>query len=189
MAMALLIHGLVQFGDGLVAVERFGRHWLLGSPSWARCSGEHPMAMSAVAGWPRKLAAVHGHARLDWVMLLDPVATDVLSCWQVLAHHVEAPQQGQAPIAIGQVIRSDGLSLQRLQSSLWSTGDAGGSSALAAVPKPSGLVGTPASTAIRTTAADHRNMAGLQAFRIAATLASEACSGFPGRRPLNCVDA
>ncbi|WP_392346259.1 ComEC/Rec2 family competence protein, partial [Parasynechococcus sp.] len=29
MATALLVHGLVQLGDGLVAVERFGRHWLL----------------------------------------------------------------------------------------------------------------------------------------------------------------
>ena len=64
----------------------------------------------------KKLAAVHGHARLDWVLLLDPVAKDVLACWQALAHRVEAPQQGQAPIAIGQVLRSDGLSVQRLQS-------------------------------------------------------------------------
>ena len=30
MATALLVHGLVQFGDGLVTVERFDRHWLLG---------------------------------------------------------------------------------------------------------------------------------------------------------------
>ena len=63
----------------------------------------------------KKLAAVHGHARLDWVLLLDPVATDVLACWQ----------------------------------------------ALAAGPKPSGLVGTAAAAAIRTPAADHRNMAGV----------------------------
>ena len=32
----------------------------------------------------KKLAAVHGHARLDWVLLLDPVATDVLACWQLV---------------------------------------------------------------------------------------------------------
>ena len=63
----------------------------------------------------KRLAAVHGHARLDWVMLLDPVATEVMACWQALAHRVEAPQQGQAPIAIGQVLRSDGLSVQHLQ--------------------------------------------------------------------------
>ena len=48
-------------------------------------------------------------------MLLDPVATDVMVCWQALAHRVEAAQQGQAPIAIGQVLRSDGLSVQHLQ--------------------------------------------------------------------------
>ena len=58
---------------------------------------------------------VHGHARLDWVLLFDPVATDVLACWQALAHRVEAPQQGRSPIAIGQVLRSTGLSVQRLQ--------------------------------------------------------------------------
>ena len=58
LATALLLHGLVQLGDGLVEVERFDRHWLL-------------------------------------------------------AHRIEAPQQGQAPItiaiAIGKVLRSDGL--------------------------------------------------------------------------------
>ena len=48
-------------------------------------------------------------------MLLDPVATEVMACWQELSHRVEAPQQGQAPIAIGQVLRSDGLSVQHLQ--------------------------------------------------------------------------
>ena len=63
----------------------------------------------------KRIAAVHGHARLDWALLLDPVATDVLACWQALAHRIEASQQGQAPIAIGQVLRSDGLSVQRLQ--------------------------------------------------------------------------
>ena len=63
----------------------------------------------------KRLAAVHGHARLDWVLLVDPVATDVLLCWQALAHRVEASQQGRSPLAIGQVLRSTGLSVQRLQ--------------------------------------------------------------------------
>ena len=113
MATALLVHGLVQLGDGLVAVERFGRHWLL-----ARHRGR--AALVSTHGDPRscrmaqRLAAVHGHARLDWVMLLDPVATDVLPCWQALAHHVEAAQQGRAPIVIGQVLQSTGLSVRRL---------------------------------------------------------------------------
>ena len=112
-ATALLAHGLVQLGDGLVAVERFGRHWLL-----ARHRGR--AALVSTHGDARscrmvqRMVAVHGHARLDWVMLLDPVATDVLPCWQGLAHRVEASQQGRPPIAMGQVLRSDGLSVQRL---------------------------------------------------------------------------
>ena len=115
MATAVLVHGLVQFGDGLVAVERFGRHWLLARHRGraARVS-THGDARSC--RMTKKLAAVHGHARLDWVMLLDPVATEVLSCWQTLAHRVEASQQGRSPIAIGQVLRSTGLSVQHLQS-------------------------------------------------------------------------
>ena len=115
LATALLVHGLVQLGDGLVTVERFDRHWLLGRHRGrAALVSTHGDARSCRMA--KKLAAVHGHARLDWVLLLDPVATDVLACWQALAHRVEAPQQGQAPIAIGQVLRSDGLSVQRLQS-------------------------------------------------------------------------
>ena len=114
LATFLPLHGLVQLGDGLVAVERFSRHWLL-----ARHRGR--AALVSTHGDARScrmakgLAAVHGYARLDWVLFLDPVATDVLACWQALAHRVEAPQQVQAPIAIGQVLQSDGLSVQRLQ--------------------------------------------------------------------------
>ena len=75
------------FGGG----ERFGRHWLL-----ARHRGRAVLVSThgdARSCWMvMKLAAVHGHARMDLVMLLDPVATDVLSCWRDLAHRVEAPQ-------------------------------------------------------------------------------------------------
>ena len=46
-------------------------------------------------------------------MLLAPMATDVMACWQVLAHRVEALQQGRSPIAIGQVLQSTGLAVQR----------------------------------------------------------------------------
>ncbi|QNI62115.1 competence protein ComEC [Synechococcus sp. TAK9802] len=115
LATALLVQGLVQLSDGLVTVERFDRHWLLSRHRGrAALVSTHGDARSCRMA--KKLAAVHGHGRLDWVLLLDPVATDVLACWQALAHRVEAPQQGQAPIAIGQVLRSDGLSVQRLQS-------------------------------------------------------------------------
>ena len=80
MATALLVQGLVELGDGLVAVERFGRHLLL-----ARHRGR--VALVSTHGDARscrmakRLAAVHGHARLDWMMLLDSVATDVMACW------------------------------------------------------------------------------------------------------------
>ena len=47
---------------------------------------------------------------------------------------------------------------------LWSTGAAGGASALAAVPQPSGLLDTAESAAIKSPAGFHRNMAGLQTF-------------------------
>ena len=115
LAIALLVHGFVQLGDGLVTVERFDRHWLLARHRGrAALVSTHGDARSCRMA--KKLAAVHGHARLDWLLLLDPVATDVLACWQALAYRVEAPQQGRAPIAIGQVLRSDGLSVQRLQS-------------------------------------------------------------------------
>ena len=114
MAAALLGHSLVQLADGLVVVERFGRHWLLarhrGRAALVTTHGDARSCRMA-----KRIAAVHGHARLDWAMLLDPVASDVLPCWQALAHRVEAPQQGRAPIAMGQVLRSDGLSVRRLQ--------------------------------------------------------------------------
>ena len=79
MATALLVHGLVQFGDGLVAVEQFGRPWLLARHRGrAALVSTHGDARSCPMA--KRLAAVNGHARLDWVMLLDSVAKDVLSC-------------------------------------------------------------------------------------------------------------
>ncbi|MDC3009938.1 competence protein ComEC family protein [Synechococcus sp. AH-736-G20] len=64
MATALLVHGLVQFGDGFVAVERFGRHWLLARHRGrAALVSTHGDARSCRMA--KKLAAVHGHTRLD----------------------------------------------------------------------------------------------------------------------------
>ena len=74
MATALLVQGLVELGDGLVAVERFVRHLLLachrGRVALVSTHGDARSCRMA-----KRLAAVHGYARLDWVMLLDPVAT------------------------------------------------------------------------------------------------------------------
>ena len=88
--------------------------WLLGAERCCRRWSLLPMAVRSCQV-AQRLTAVHGHARLDWAMILDSVATDVLPCWQELAHRVEASQQGRAPIAIGQVLRSTGLAVLRLQ--------------------------------------------------------------------------
>ena len=94
--IALFAHGLLQLGDGLVAVEQFGRHWLLARHRGrAALVSTHGDARSCRMA--KRLAAVHGHARLDWVMLLDPVATEVMACWQALAHRVEAPSKAKLP--------------------------------------------------------------------------------------------
>ena len=98
-------------------MERLSRHWLLARHRGrAAVVSTHGDARSCRMA--KRLAAVHGHARLDWVMLFDPVATDVMACWQALAHRVEAPQQGRSPIAIGQVLQSTGLAVQRQASAL-----------------------------------------------------------------------
>ena len=62
----------------------------------------------------RRLSEAHGHARLDWVMVLDPVATDAKTCWRTLARWVQSPQLGQPPLGLGQRLSSDGLELELL---------------------------------------------------------------------------
>ena len=111
--MAVLVHGRVQLADGVVAVQRGRQHWLL-----ARHQGRAAL-VSLTAGasscrMARRLADVHGHQRLDWVMLLDPVATEAMACWQGLGHRVVAPHQGRAGLAMGQRLLSDGLSVELL---------------------------------------------------------------------------
>ena len=63
LATALLLHGLVQLGDGLVAVERFDRHWLLarhrGRAALVSTHGDARSCRMAMT------AALHGHSRVD----------------------------------------------------------------------------------------------------------------------------
>ena len=128
-------------------VERFGCYWLLvhncGRDALLSTHGDARSCLMA-----KRLAALQGHVRLDWVMFLDPVVTDLFPCWPLLAQRVVAPKQGRAPIAIGRALRNICLSL--------------------------GLVDTAVTAAIRTAAGDHRNMAWLQAFCLAAVLAFAA---------------
>ena len=111
--LAVLVQASVQLADGVVTVQRSGRHWLL-----ARHRGRAALvgtaADAASCRVASRLADVHGHTRLDWVMLLDPVAPDTLDCWRSLAGHVAAPHQGHAALAMGQRLTSAGLTLELL---------------------------------------------------------------------------
>lgn len=109
--LAVLIQAMVQLADGLVVVEQWGRHWLL-----ARHQGRAALVSShgdrRSCALARRLVEAHGHRRLDWVALLDPVASDALHCWRALARTVLAEHQGQPPLAPGQRLASAGLELQ-----------------------------------------------------------------------------
>ena len=111
--LAVLVQASVQLADGVVTVQRSGRHWLL-----ARHRGRAALvgtaADAASCRVASRLADVHGHTRLDWVMLLDPVAPETLDCWRSLAGHVAAPHQGHAALAMGQRLTSAGLTLELL---------------------------------------------------------------------------
>ena len=110
---AVFLHAIVQLGDGVVVASRFGRHWLL-----ARHRGRAALvsthADSQSCRIAQQLAHAHGHRRLDWLVLLDPVASEAMGCWTLMAEHVQAPHQGQLPLVKGQRLRSDGLVLSLL---------------------------------------------------------------------------
>ena len=106
-------HVGMQLADGLVSVHRHGRHWLL-----ARHRGRAALVVShadqASCRMARLLMDGYGHQRLDWLLLLDPVPAAEASCWQGLARHVSAMQQGQPALAPGQRLISSGLSVELL---------------------------------------------------------------------------
>jgi competence protein ComEC len=45
----------------------------------------------------KQLAHAHGHRRLDWIVLLDPVASEAMACWSSIAEHVQAPIRDGCP--------------------------------------------------------------------------------------------
>ena len=110
---SVLVQGFVQCRDELVIVQRFDNHWLL-----ARHRGRGALISTAsdahACRIARRLSEAHGHARLDWVMVLDPVATDAQACWRTLARWVQSPQLGHPPLALGQQLFSEGLALELL---------------------------------------------------------------------------
>lgn len=102
-----------QLGDGVVAVHRYGHHWLLlrhqGRAALLTNAGDVHSCRRAT-----RLATAHGHRRLDWVVLMDPRGTDALTCWSTLAHHVQVPHQGQVGLSKGQRLASPGLQVSLL---------------------------------------------------------------------------
>ena len=63
----------------------------------------------------KQLGHGYGHRRLDWVVVMDPVASDHIDCWTELAHTVRAEHHGQPPLFPGQRLQSPGLMLRRLR--------------------------------------------------------------------------
>ena len=110
---AVVLHAVVQLGDVVVVASRFGRHWLLARHRGrAALVSTHADPQSCRVA--KQLAHAHGHRRLDWIVLLDPVASEAMGCWLLMAEHVQAPHQGQLPLLKGQRLRSDGLAVSLL---------------------------------------------------------------------------
>ena len=110
---AVVVQGCVQLADGVVTVQRGRQHWLLARHQ-GRAALVSTSADASSCRMARRLADAHGHGRLDWVMLFDPVATEAMACWEGLGHRVVAPHQGRAGLAMGQRLLSDGLSVELL---------------------------------------------------------------------------
>ncbi|CAK6698477.1 ComEC/Rec2 family competence protein [Synechococcus sp. CBW1107] len=57
----------------------------------------------------RSLATGLGIRRYDWLLLLDPVASDGPTCWQDLAQLVQSTGEAGPPLLPGQTLSSEGL--------------------------------------------------------------------------------
>ena len=108
--MAVCVQAGLRLQDRWIHVEQWGRHWLLlRHRGRAALLATHGDALSChQAG---RLSQGMGHQRLDWVAVLDPVGTEQRACWSTITHTFQAEQQGQLPLAHGQRLQTDGLSL------------------------------------------------------------------------------
>ena len=92
-----------------------GRQWVLprhqGRAALISSSGD---ALSCRVA--QQLGHGSGHARFDWVAVLDSVASDAHRCWTDQAHTVVAEQVGLEPLQRGQRLASPGLELKPLTS-------------------------------------------------------------------------
>ena len=106
--LTTLVQARVQLSDGVTLLEQWGRQWLI-----ARHQGRAAFVVSHGDRHSCRLAQQLGHGlghqRLDWVVVLDPVATDDIGCWSKLAHTVQSQQQGRPALLPGQRLQSPGL--------------------------------------------------------------------------------
>ncbi|MDP7993936.1 MAG: ComEC/Rec2 family competence protein [Synechococcus sp. SP2 MAG] len=111
--LATLVQARVQLSDEVVLVQQWGRQWLLARHQGrAALMSSHGDLLSCQLA--QQLGHGYGHRRLDWVMVMDPVASDHIDCWTALAHTVRAEHQGQPPLLPGQRLQSSGLMLRPL---------------------------------------------------------------------------
>lgn len=84
----------------------------------ARHQGRAALVSTAADRWScnqvGRLAQGLGVQRLDWVLLLDPVAPDDPACWQRQAGMVLASADGSPPLLPGQRLASPGLAVEPL---------------------------------------------------------------------------
>lgn len=111
------VHLMLQRSDQLLLVQQPGggsaRTLLL-----ARHAGRGALISSRADGLScrqaRRLATALGVETLDWLLLLDPVASEEPGCWQKLAGLVVAYGDGSVPLGAQEGIRSRGLHVQAL---------------------------------------------------------------------------
>ena len=111
--LATLLQASVQLSDEVVMVRQWGRQWLMARHQGrAALMSSHGDLLSCQLA--QQLGQGYGHRRLDWLVVMDPVASDHMDCWTALAHTVQAEHQGQPPLLPGQRLQSPGLMLRPL---------------------------------------------------------------------------
>ncbi|MEB3234735.1 MAG: ComEC/Rec2 family competence protein [Cyanobacteriota bacterium] len=110
--LVVAVHLALLRGDQLLLVHQGrgdqGRDLLL-----ARHQGRAALVSTAADGYScsqaTRLAQGLGVQRLDWALLLDPLAPEDPACWNKLAGLVLASADGSPPLLPGQRLRSPGL--------------------------------------------------------------------------------
>jgi competence protein ComEC len=116
-ALAVSLH-LGQLGSSQLLLVHQGQGHAGRDLLLARHHGRAALVASHSDPWlcrqSRQLAAGLGVRRLDWALLLDPVASAEPACWQELAGRVLAYGDASEPLRAGQRLASPGLAVTAL---------------------------------------------------------------------------